>query len=97
MITLKDLAAAVGVSPSAVSLVLNDRHTGRVNVETAERIRHAAEDMGYIANQLARGLKTKRTHTIGILTSIRSPACRSAGRMLEGVQEPWPGNPGTSR
>lgn len=85
MITLKDLAAAVGVSPSAVSLVLNDRAEGRVNEQTAERIRHAAEDMGYIPNQLARGLKTKRTHTIGVLTD-QVASVPFAGRMLEGVQ-----------
>lgn len=85
MITLKDLAAAVGVSASAVSLVLNDRHLGRVNENTAARIRAAADDMGYIPNQLARGLKTKRTHTIGILSdSVASVPF--AGRMLEGVQ-----------
>lgn len=85
MITLKDLAAAVGVSASAVSLVLNDRHEGRVNAQTAARIRHAADDMGYIPNQLARGLKTKRTHTIGVL-SDRVASVPFAGRMLEGVQ-----------
>lgn len=85
MITLKDLAAAVGVSPSAVSLVLNDRHAGRINATTAARIRHAADDMGYIPNQLARGLKTKRTHTIGVL-SDRVASVPFAGRMLEGVQ-----------
>lgn len=85
MITLKDLAAAVGVSASAVSLVLNDRHAGRINAKTAERIRHAADDMGYIPNQLARGLKTKRTHTIGVL-SDQVASVPFAGRMLEGVQ-----------
>lgn len=85
MITLRDLAAAVGVSPSAVSLVLNDRHEGRVNALTADRIRVAAAEMGYIPNQLARGLKTKRTHTIGII-SDRVASVPFAGRMLEGVQ-----------
>ncbi|MGC5173194.1 LacI family DNA-binding transcriptional regulator [Microbacterium sp. DT81.1] len=85
MIRLKDLAAAVGVSASAVSLVLNDRHEGRVNARTAERIRSAAAEMGYIPNQLARGLKTKRTHTIGVL-SDRVASVPFAGRMLEGLQ-----------
>lgn len=89
MITLRDLAAAVGVSPSAVSLVLNDRHVGRVNATTAARIRVMAADMGYIPNQLARGLKTKRTHTIGVL-SDQVASVPFAGRMLEGVQsESW--------
>lgn len=85
MITLKDLAAAVGVSPSAVSLVLNDRHAGRVNEQTAERIRTTASEMGYIPNVLARGLRTKRTHTIGLL-SDGVASVPFAGRMLEGVQ-----------
>lgn len=85
MITLKDLAAAVGVSASSVSLVLNGRHEGRVNAQTASRIRTAADDMGYIPNQLARGLKTKRTHTIGVL-SDRVASLPFAGRMFEGLQ-----------
>ncbi|MGF3056786.1 LacI family DNA-binding transcriptional regulator [Microbacterium sp. YY-01] len=85
MITLKDLAAEVGVSASAVSLVLNDRHQGRVNAKTAERIRTAAADMGYIPNVLARGLRTKKTHTIGLL-SDNVASVPFAGRMLEGVQ-----------
>ena len=85
MITLKDIAATVGVSPSAVSLVINDRHEGRINAETAQRIRTAVREMGYIPNQLARGLKTKRTHTIGIL-SDRVASAPFAGHMLEGVQ-----------
>ncbi|MEU4014868.1 LacI family DNA-binding transcriptional regulator [Microbacterium sp. NPDC028030] len=85
MITLKDLAAAVGVSASSVSLVLNDRHQGRVNTETASRIRAAAAEMGYIPNVLARGLRTKRTHTIGLL-SDGVASVPFAGRMLEGVQ-----------
>ncbi|GGD89162.1 LacI family DNA-binding transcriptional regulator [Microbacterium murale] len=85
MITLKDLAAAVGVSASAVSLVLNDRHEGRVNAQTAQRIRTTASEMGYIPNVLARGLRTKRTHTIGLL-SDGVASVPFAGRMLEGVQ-----------
>lgn len=85
MITLKDLAAAVGVSASAVSLVLNDRHEGRVNAQTAQRIRAIAAEMGYIPNVLARGLRTKRTHTIGLL-SDGVASVPFAGRMLEGVQ-----------
>ena len=85
MITLKDLAATVGVSPSAVSLVLNGRDKGRVNTATAQRIREAAEEMGYIPNQLARGLKIRRTHTLGVV-SDRVASVPFAGHMLEGVQ-----------
>jgi LacI family transcriptional regulator len=86
MLTLKDLAAHVGVSPSAVSLVLNDRHAGRVNESTAERIRSAAEEMGYVPNLLARGLKTRRTHTFGLI-SDGVASVPFAGPMLAGVQD----------
>lgn len=85
MVTLKDLAAVVGVSPSAVSLVLNDRHHGRVNEQTAARIRQAADSMGYVPNILARSLRTRRTHTIGVL-SDGVASVPFAGRILEGVQ-----------
>lgn len=85
MLTLKDLAAAVGVSPSAVSLVLNGRDAGRVNATTAERIRRAASDMGYVPNLLARGLKTRRTHTLGVI-SYGVASVPFAGQMLAGVQ-----------
>lgn len=84
VITLKDLSAAVGVSPSAVSLVLNHRDKGRVNPETAARIRETASRMGYIPNQLARGLKTRKTNTIGVI-SDRVASVPFAGRMLEGL------------
>ncbi|GAA1817608.1 LacI family DNA-binding transcriptional regulator [Agromyces neolithicus] len=85
MLTLKDLAAAVGVSPSAVSLVLNDRYAGRVNEKTAQRIKQAATDMGYVPNLLARGLRTRRTQTLGLI-SHGVASVPFASRMLEGVQ-----------
>mgnify|MGYP001033345697 CR=1 FL=1 len=85
MVTLKDLAAVVGVSSSAVSLVLNDRHHGRINSATAELIRETADRLGYVPNGLARSLRTGRTHTIGVL-SDGVASVPFAGRMLEGVQ-----------
>ncbi|MBU2663747.1 LacI family DNA-binding transcriptional regulator [Actinoplanes bogorensis] len=85
MITLKDIAREVGVSISSVSLVLNDRDSGRIKPEIADRIRRAAEEMGYASNLLARGLKTRQTHTLGLL-SDQVATIPFAGEMLAGAQ-----------
>ncbi|WEV68552.1 LacI family DNA-binding transcriptional regulator [Bifidobacterium sp. ESL0775] len=68
-VTMKDIARKSGVSTSAVSLVLSGRSDGRVSVSTAERIRAIADDYGYSPNPLAQSLRTKRTHTIGLLSN----------------------------
>lgn len=86
MLTMKDIAAQLGVSVSSVSLVLNDRDAGRVNRETAGRIRELASTFGYVPNQLARSLKSKQTQTIG-LVSDRVATVPFSSAMLAGAQE----------
>lgn len=67
-VTLKDVAKLTNVTPAVVSIVLNKRElTVRVSPETAERVRKVAEQLGYRANVLARNLRDRRTHTIGVL------------------------------
>lgn len=85
MITLRDIADEVGVSVSAVSLVLNERGEGRVRAEVATRIREVAQDMGYIPNLLAKGLKTRQSLTLGMI-SDRVASIPFAGQMLAGAQ-----------
>src|SRR4051794_8789753 len=55
-IGISDVAAAAGVSASTVSVVLNNVRTARVHPATRERIWRAATDLGYVPNELARGL-----------------------------------------
>ncbi|TCK60145.1 LacI family DNA-binding transcriptional regulator [Curtobacterium sp. PhB136] len=86
MLTMKDIAAQVGVSVSSVSLVLNDRDAGRVNRDVAQRIRELADAFGYVPNQLARSLKSKQTQTIG-LVSDRVATVPFSSAMLAGAQE----------
>ncbi|MEU3980037.1 LacI family DNA-binding transcriptional regulator [Streptomyces sp. NPDC026672] len=62
--TSRDVAAAAGVSQAAVSLVLGDKWRGRVSETTAERVRQAAQDLGYRPNLAARNLRTGRTRTV---------------------------------
>ena len=65
--TIHDVAQAAGVSISTASNALNG--TGRTNAETRERVIRVAKEIGFRPNALARGLLSKRSHAIGMLTN----------------------------
>jgi LacI family transcriptional regulator len=66
MATLRDLAAASGVSIRTVNRVL--KSTGYVHARTRERVGAAVRKLGYKANLAARSLRTARSHLIAVLT-----------------------------
>src|SRR3954447_26009708 len=66
-VTLRDVARTAGVHPGTASRALNEQTRSLVNAETAERVLAAAEVLGYHPNPIARGLKTRRSYTIGVL------------------------------
>src|ERR671914_1010211 len=66
-VTLRDVARVAGVHPATVSRALNEDTRALVNEETARRVIEAAEALGYRPNPIARGLKTNRSSTIGVL------------------------------
>ncbi len=83
-VSLKDIAAAVGVSTALVSYVLNNKKEGRINKTVAEKIRATAIAMNYRTNQIARSLKTNKTFTIGlILADISNPFSAALARVIE--------------
>ena len=49
VVTIKDLAKKLHVSPATVSLALNDNPA--INQETARKVKEAAQSMGYVRNQ----------------------------------------------
>lgn len=65
--TLKDVAKLAGVHPGTASRALNVETRELVNEATAKRVLAAAEELGYRANPIARGLKTSRSYTVGVL------------------------------
>lgn len=67
-VTLKDIAAEVGVDTSVVSVVLNGRE-GHIGVSSArrERILEAAGRLGYMPNTAARQLRGKAARIIGLV------------------------------
>src|SRR4051794_31761040 len=63
--TSKDVAAAAGVSRSAVSFAFND--PGRVSSATRERILAVARELGYTPHPVGRMLQNDRTGCLGVL------------------------------
>lgn len=82
-VTLKEIAHEVGLSPSAVSLVLNDRPC-RISEENRRRIKDAAVRLRYTPNQIARSLVTQQSRTFGLIVpNIESRFFSSLARNLE--------------
>lgn len=65
--TIRDVARLAEVHPGTVSRALNEQTRVLVNQDTAERVLRAAEQLGYRPNPIARGLKTNRSYTVGVL------------------------------
>lgn len=84
-VTLKSIAEKVGVSPSTVSRVLSGKaRPYRISKETEEAVQRVANDLEYTPDQLARGLRLKRTHTIGlVIPDISNPFFASVARSIE--------------
>ena len=62
--TIRQLAEYTGLSPAAVSYALRGMH---VSTETEERVRAAAEELGYEADPIARALAGGETGVVGLL------------------------------
>jgi LacI family transcriptional regulator len=83
-VTLRDVAARVGVDPSAVSRVVNNDDRVTVSDATRKRILAAVEELGYRPNLGARGLRASKAWTIGfVLPNISNPMYEP---LIRGVQ-----------
>jgi LacI family transcriptional regulator len=72
MATMRDVANRAGVSPSTVSHVINN--TRFVDPQTRERVVTAIDALGYRPNSVARSLRQRQTHTIGLVVPDSSSA-----------------------
>jgi len=64
-VTIRDVAARAGVSRQTVSRAINGK--GEISAATRERVLAAVRALGYRPSSIARGLKTSRTLTIGLV------------------------------
>lgn len=85
-VSLKSLAAHLGLSQAAVSLVIN-RAPGAKSIphHTQELIRKAARELNYRPNHLARSLRQQRSYTIGVVVPEISEGY--AALVMSGIED----------
>lgn len=84
-VSLKQLAAHLGLSTTTLSLVLNDAPSAAsIPQETKNRIFAAAEQFSYRPNYLARSLRVQRTHSVGVVVPELSDGY--SAMVLSGVE-----------
>lgn len=85
MATLKDLAAATGLSVSTVSVVMRgDAARFGIKNETVELVRASALKIGYVKNDFARAMASGKSRVLGFVSHSRA-SVEYAGRQLYGA------------
>lgn len=69
-VRIVDVAERAGVSIGTASKALND--TGQLRTETRDRVRQAADELGFAPDQRGRALSQGRTYTVGLVTTDSS-------------------------
>lgn len=89
-VTILDVARKSGFSASTVSIVLNEAPLSRyVAATTKEHIRKTAKALGYRPDAFARSLRSRRSHTIGVMIfDISDPFCTLILRGIEKTLHP---------
>ena len=81
--TLADVARLAGVVPMTASRAING--TGYVSAEVRERVLCAVATLQYRPNMLARSLKGRRLHAVGVmLPDVANPF---AAELVDGIQQ----------
>src|SRR3981081_2719823 len=85
MVTIRDVAKESGFSSTTVSIVLNTPPLARyIPPATKKKIEKAAQKLGYRPNQFARSLRSKRSHTVGVMVfDMTDPYCTLVLRGIE--------------
>jgi LacI family transcriptional regulator len=91
-VTILDVARVSGFSPSTVSIVLNEAPLSKnVAAKTKEHIRATAQSLGYRPDASARSLRSRRSHTIGVMIfDFSDPFCIQILRGIELSLDPTP-------
>lgn len=82
-VTIKEVAAAAGVSTQTVSRVVNGRPD--VASDTREHVQQVIDDLGYQPSKIARSLIRGRSYSLGVVSS--SIGLYGPSLLLQGIQE----------
>ena len=84
-VTIRDVAERSGFSSATVSIVLNNAPLARyIPDSTKNRIQKAASQLGYRPNLFARSLRSRRSHTVGVMVfDMTDPYCTLVLRGME--------------
>lgn len=66
-ITIREVAASVGVNPSTVSRALNPETRSLITPQVVKKVEKAAQKLGYYPNKMAAALKKNKSLTVGVL------------------------------
>ena len=85
MVTIREVAKESGFSSTTVSIVLNNAPLARYIPEsTKKKIERAAKKLGYRPNLFARSLRSRRSHTVGVMVfDMTDPYCIPILRGIE--------------
>ena len=85
MVTIRDVAKKSGFSSTTVSIVLSNAPLARyIPNTTKKRIEVAAKKLGYRPNIFARSLRSRRSHTVGVMVfDMTDPFCTLVLRGIE--------------
>ncbi|PZF84826.1 LacI family DNA-binding transcriptional regulator [Jiangella anatolica] len=85
MVTVKEIAAAAGVSPSVVSAVLHGSRHVRMSEATRALVLAKVEELGYTTNFAARSLRTARSGVLAVVApKLSNPVFTP---MLDGIHD----------
>lgn len=88
-VTLKDIAKATGVHVSTVSRALDPNRDTPLTKDVLDKVKEAADRLGYRPNRVAYSLRTNRTMTIGVMIpDITNTLFPPIVRGIESVMEP---------
>ena len=86
MVTIREVAKECGLSPTTVSMVLNQAPLAQFIPEaTKQRVIEIAQGMGYQPNPFAQALRSRHSHTVGVMVpDIADPYC---AQILGGIEK----------
>ena len=84
-VTLKDVAKAADVHVSTASRALDPTKSWRISPETIARVNLAAEQLGYMPDMIAKGLKRGTTMMVGVIVpDLENPFI---GPLIRGISQ----------